>query len=366
MNFSYGISRMHIDLCICTLKMIVIIFSSFAMFRIGINTGKKTGLVSFTGPRPKRRQFHASHARSFDLSSLISSVVEPTYSGISALQHSLGVPWYLFIPVSTFLVRTITTLPLSIQNRKRAQRQQQLQPLLGAMGTILRAKLAAHSQTATSKLTPEQIHVLAAKETRRRRVELFRKYKCQVWKSLIILPSVQVPIFVILSLTIRAMCGWSVVEGIPVEAGLKTESFLWVKDLLSPDPYSVLPMTIGALSLLNVEWNALNTLNPTARNNNGFNISGTISNILRMGSLCFTVIALNAPSVLGLYWVSSNLYSLLQNVLLDRFLPLRYVPSRLGQGDVEESNNPRADVRYEYEKNEKDQKNQAHYKEPKQ
>lgn len=297
---------------------------------------------------PLRRNFHGSRQVNFEFGALVTSIVEPTHSALAYLQYSSGIPWYIFVPGSTFAIRALTTLPLSVKNRKRAQKQNKLQPLLGATGPILRGKLAAHSQatngssssSSKSPLTIEQIHVLAEKEKRRRRVQLFKQNKCQVWKSIIVVPSVQIPIFIALSLTIRAMCGWSLVDGIPIEEGFKTESFLWIKDLLVPDPSSFLPITIGALSLLNVEWNVLNTLNSAASqsklstSSSGNAIAGAITNILRMGSLSLTIIALNAPSILCLYWASSNLFSLVQNIILDKYLPLRYIPPKLGRGQV--------------------------------
>ena len=44
-----------------------------------------------------------------------------------------------------------------------------------------------------------------------------------------------------------------------------TEGFLWFKDLSAPDPYGILPVLGGIVSLLNILSTSTTTVSPTMR-----------------------------------------------------------------------------------------------------
>lgn len=271
------------------------------------------------------RSFHASRSVSFEFS----TVLQPVHHALQSAHAYTGLPWYIMIPLATVTLRATVTLPISILNRKRAQKQASLQPLLQAMTPVLKAKLAASSAAQSGKLTIEQINVIAMKERRKRRVALFKKFKCQSWKSIIILPMIQIPLWATMSLVIRSMCGWQVMPGIPKESAFIHESFLWLPNLTEADPYGILPVCIGVFALANVEWNALVAMNPTAvaiRNRGKASVPVIFSNISRIATLLFMTASFQAPTAVCLYWLSSNAFSLGQNLMLDRYLPIRYSP----------------------------------------
>jgi inner membrane protein COX18 len=260
----------------------------------------------------------------------VSAFLEPAHFAYQNLYHATGLSWHVFIPLSTVFIRLALTTPLGIWNRKRSQKQAQLQPLLAAMTPILKSRLQTSRAARDGTLTKDQVEILVLKEKRNRRVELFKKYKCQVWKSVLILPAVQIPIWISMSLMIRAMCGWSVLESIPIERGFGSDSFLWYQDLLHPDPYGVLPLTMGAVAMANIEWNTVNALNPNAvavakRTGSG-NLATFVSNVSRVGVLFLMAASFQAPPAVLLYWLSSHAFSLVQNLLFDKYLPIRHVP----------------------------------------
>lgn len=269
------------------------------------------------------RGFHSSAPRNFEFIDVLSPIHDTFLYA-----HNSGLQWHTLLPLSAFAFRSVITLPLSISNRLRARKQHELQPILSASVPIMRAKLAATQAAKNGTLTPEQIHVLANKERRNRRVKLFKEHKCQVWKSVVFLPAVQVPLWIVMSLVVRAMCGWSVLEGIPLEPSLKDDSFLWCKDLTTADPYGALPLSIGTMALVNMEWNAMQLTNnsPTPGAKPPL-VSRVLTNMSRFGVLIFMTITFQAPSALCLYWLASNGFSLMQNFLLDTFLPLKYRPT---------------------------------------
>ena len=258
----------------------------------------------------------------------------------------IGVPWYIFIPLTTFTLRSCFTLPIAIYQRMGLRRQNELRPIIQATTPVLRAKLASIAQKEqlnrqTTKLTEipnekatltaDKIMILAAKEKIKRQRLLFKKYGCQTWKMML-LPAIQIPLWVSLSYMFRTITGWSDFgkKG-TIDLSLTQEHFLHLHDLSVSDPYFALPITLGVVALCNAEWNfktadlmqlttrgKKNSLRPTA-----FDVIITLS---RSSLIFLTALATQAPAALVMYWISSNSYSLLQNVMMDRFLPLRYSP----------------------------------------
>lgn len=275
------------------------------------------------------RGFHVSRTPHFELTAL---TLEPLHHAIQYVQATTGLSWHWMIPLTTVTLRTAVTLPIAILNRRRNQKQAELQPLLGAMTPIIRARLAQSDAAREGVLTYEQIQVLSMKERRRRRIELFKRHKCQAWKSLVLLPSVQMPLWISMSMVFRAMCGWSVVSAIPVEPAFQNDSWLWIPDLITSDPYGILPLFIGCLSLANVEWNTINMMNAQQRRGvqasgpSGPSVPKIVSNLSRVGVLFFMTASFQAPAAVCLYWVSSSGFSLIQNVAFDYFLPLNQTP----------------------------------------
>jgi membrane protein insertase Oxa1/YidC/SpoIIIJ len=95
---------------------------------------------------------------------------------------------------------------------------------------------------------------------------------------------------------------------------------------------------IGAVSLFNLEWN-VKTITASTRFNMGAAkkepfIPRVLSNLSRVAVLFFTTISFQAPVALCLYWLASNTFSALQNVLLDYYLPLAHTPKRLNYSTV--------------------------------
>ncbi|CAN6615033.1 cytochrome c oxidase assembly protein Cox18p, mitochondrial [Trichomonascus vanleenenianus] len=291
---------------------------------LSVRAGHRSGLgqLGALGQLRLGKSFHPSPAARIDLA----TVLEPIHTTLQ-YAHSLGLPWYAVIPLTAIAFRGCITLPIAIANRLRSQKQVELQPLLAGSVPILKARLAGSKAAQSGQLTKDQIELLTTKERRRRRVELFRKYKCQSWKSLVFLPSVQIPLWISVSFVIRAMCGWTAIPGIPLEEQFREESLLWLNGLTLSDPYGVLPIAIGVVSLANMEWNAKNINTAAAiSKQSGLSIAKILSNLSRVGVLFFMSITFQAPAALCLYWLASNTFSLIQNMLLDKFLPLRYVP----------------------------------------
>lgn len=260
-----------------------------------------------------------------------------------------GLPWWAFIPLATFTMRSCFTLPIAIYQRHGLRKQNELRPIIQATTPVLRAKLASVAQIEQLKaqkssaksenlilnekatLTAEKIIILAAKEKYKRQRRLYKKYGCQTWKMML-LPAIQIPLWVSFSYMFRNITGWADFGNkTNIDMSLTEEHFLHLYDLSISDPYFALPITLGVVALCNAEWNfktadlmqlttrgKKNSLRPTA-----FDVIITLS---RSSLIFLTAVATQAPAALVIYWISSNSYSLCQNILMDRFLPLRYSP----------------------------------------
>lgn len=267
--------------------------------------------------------------------------------------HSVsGIPWWALIPLTTIVFRSCGTLPLAIAQRKRTQKQSELRPIINAMGPVLRLQLAAKAQaaqvasqranaaggntallynaaaSASSSMSYEQIMLLSAKERRERQKKLFKEHNCQVYKNLL-LPAFQIPLWVAMSFTFRNLSGWTDITSKPLDPSLIQEGIFWFHDLTVMDPIGIMPIALGTLALANVEWNyrtmelqnfssAKRSLRPTAFD--------AVMNISRISIVFLMAICTQAPAALGLYWISSNAFSAVQNMLLDYYMPVRYSP----------------------------------------
>ncbi|TID28612.1 hypothetical protein CANINC_002368 [Pichia inconspicua] len=224
-----------------------------------------------------------------------------------------GLPWWVFIPLTTFAMRTCFTLPIAIFQRKGLRKQNELRPIIQATTPVLRAKLASIAQREQSKsvseipneratLTAEKIMILAAKEKIKRQRNLFKKYGCQTWKMML-LPAVQIPLWVSFSYIFRNITGWSDFGRANIDTSLTNEHFLHLHDLSVSDPYFILPITLGIVALCNAEWNfktadlmqlttrgKKNSLRPTA-----FDV---IINLSRSSLIFLTAVATQAPAAL--------------------------------------------------------------------
>lgn len=97
-----------------------------------------------------------------------------------------------------------------------------------------------------------------------------------------------------------------------IKPAILTDGFLWFKDLSSPDPYGILPVIGGSLTLINIMSTSTTNINPTMRRMRRY-----------MYYLPFITIPIwmTFPSAFNLYWMST---SLLQLVILNLFRNLRF------------------------------------------
>ncbi|ODV64492.1 membrane insertase COX18 ASCRUDRAFT_74104 [Ascoidea rubescens DSM 1968] len=304
---------------------------------------------------PYNNRFQLINKRDFTLITSFAEVLPVLTQSFNNLHAYSGLPWWLFIPASTFVLRTFITLPFSISNRIRLRKQNELKPVINSMVPVFKYKLITEMllrrkkseknlipQTSLDLVSYEQILLLALTEKRKRSKFLFKKYKCQNWKNLI-LPTIQIPLWITLSLIIRELSGWKNIlsrstDLVSIEPTLINEGgFLWISDYSLSDPYCVFPIILGLISVTNIEWLSRYVFNNgsgqnsilgvrNSLSNRRLTVFDSITNISRLSVVFMIGISFNAPVLIVLYWICSNIYSLVQNIFLEYFLPIRYQP----------------------------------------
>lgn len=310
------------------------------------------------------------------------AVVDVLTSSLQQIHAVSGVPWWALIPLTTFGLRGIWTFPLAVLQRLRIQKQTALRPVISATAPILRYNLAkkalaanqrasqiatttaestgkasssassSSSTTATTAssgtaslatvataLSPlkqmryEEIMVLSAKEVRRRQKRLFRDNGVQLYKNLF-LPMAQVPLWVCMSLTFRNLSGWSKWDSLSstvLDPALYSEGALWFTDLTVLDSFHMFPLALGAIALVNAEW-TFKTLDLmkeyTPKKVLRMTFTDSLANVSRMMVVFLMAISWHAPTALTLYWLSSQVFSLVQNVFLDLVFPTSFTPNK--------------------------------------
>ena len=97
-----------------------------------------------------------------------------------------------------------------------------------------------------------------------------------------------------------------------INPNILTDGFLWFKDLSAPDPYGILPLLGGVVSLLNILSTSTTTVTPTMRK---------IRKYLYFLPLISVPIWMTFPAAFNLYWISS---SLVQLIILNLFRNMRF------------------------------------------
>ncbi len=190
--------------------------------------------------------------------------------------HGWGAPWWLAIAMLTVVVRTFL-FPLTIRQVKSMRKMQDLKPEVDE----LRKEHKDNPQVFQQEM-----------------IKLYRERGANpLGGCLPIL--VQLPIFLVLYYTIR--------EFDRLES-FRTGGLLWFQDLTVYDPLYILPVLYIATMMISQEIAMQNTAPEQKR-------------IMRFLPLVFGIVLIRFPAGLFVYWVTSNVISIFQNLLIYRNVP---------------------------------------------
>ncbi|XP_045864264.1 mitochondrial inner membrane protein OXA1L [Meles meles] len=195
---------------------------------------------------------------------------------------NLGLPWWGAIAACTVLARCLV-FPLIVKGQREAAKIHNHMPEIQKFSTRIReAKLAgdhAEFYKASSEMTFYQ---------KKHDVKFFRP---------LILPLTQAPIFISFFIALREMAN------LPVPS-LQTGGLLWFQDLTLSDPTYILPLVVTATM-----WGVLELGAETGVQSSDLQL---MRNVFRVMPLAVLPITIHFPTAVFMYWLSSNMFSLVQ------------------------------------------------------
>jgi len=193
-----------------------------------------------------------------------------------------GIPWWLSIAILTVIVRSLL-FPLTIRQVKSMRAMQDLKPEMDR----IRAKYKDNRQKQQEEL-----------------MKLYQERKVNPFGSCLPL-LVQMPIFIAMFYVIR---GFANTHESFTEGGI-----LWFQDLSVQDPFYILPI-LSAVTMLAASEITSKNIDPQQRW------------LMRILPVVFTIFLLTFPAGLFMYWITSNLVTLVQNYVIYNFGPGRRPP----------------------------------------
>ncbi|XP_053448970.1 mitochondrial inner membrane protein OXA1L [Nycticebus coucang] len=194
----------------------------------------------------------------------------------------LGLPWWGAIAACTVFARCLV-FPLIVKGQREAAKiHNHLPEIQKYTAQIREAKLAgdnAEFYRASSEMTLYQ-----------------KKHGIKLFKPLI-LPLTQAPVFISFFIALREMAN------LPVPS-LQTGGLWWFQDLTVSDPTYVLPLVVTATM-----WGVLELGAETGVQSSDLQ---WMRNVIRVMPLVVLPITIHFPTAVFMYWLSSNLFSLVQ------------------------------------------------------
>ncbi|KAF9226557.1 hypothetical protein BS17DRAFT_775824 [Gyrodon lividus] len=229
----------------------------------------------------------------------------------------------------TLLSRLVLTVPFSIWAKRRQWRaEEQVLPILQSEGPTVAKRVLEDMQKEKVRGTKEELqkmHSNRMKETlTARRKELFAEHRCRPGITMAIPPLTQLPIFVGCSMVLSRLSQRT--------TPFDSESFLTLSTLAHPDPTATLPITLGLITLANVEssrWFMTDQQRErqlevqkwkeerVARGETVLEPQRIIKSVLRLVSIGRILVATMVPGGIVLYWVTSATFGLVQTWVLD-------------------------------------------------
>ncbi|XP_028316321.1 cytochrome c oxidase assembly protein COX18, mitochondrial [Gouania willdenowi] len=218
------------------------------------------------------------------------------------VQQVSGCPWWLSITVTTFLVRSSVTLPLSAYQILILAKVEALQAEITELAKRLKVEV---SQRARERgWTYNQSRVQFKRNLRRLVSGLYIRDNCHPFKASLLV-WVQVPLWISFSLALRNL---SLTPSV-VQEQLSTGGVYWFSDLTVPDSTWIIPVCVGLSNLINVQLFS-------SRTGQSSRLHGYLIHALRGFSVLIVPIAATVPSSLALYWLCSSLVGLSHGFLL--------------------------------------------------
>ena len=216
--------------------------------------------------------------------------------------HAQGAPWWLSIAILTVVVRTIL-FPLTIRQVKSMRAMQDLKPDMDR----IRAQYRDNRQRQQEEI-----------------MKLYQERQVNPFGSCFPL-LIQMPIFIGMFYVIRGFGD--------THPSFTSGGILWFQDLSAYDPFYILPV-LSALTMLAASEITSKHIDPQQRW------------IMRTLPVVFTIFLLTFPAGLFMYWITSNLVTLVQNYVIYNYGPGKKPPvgSDGGSGSAKTADKSKSSV----------------------
>lgn len=205
--------------------------------------------------------------------------------------YSVGIPWWLSIAILTVIVRSLL-FPLTIKQVRSMRAMQDLKPDMDK----IRAQYKDNKQKQQEEI-----------------MKLYQERQINPLGGCFPL-LIQMPIFIGMFYVIRSFG--------ETHDSFTSGGLLWFKDLSVMDPYYVLPI-LSAVTMLAASEITSKHVDPQQRW------------LMRTLPVVFTVFLLSFPAGLFMYWITSNLVTLVQNYLIYNHGPGKKSPVVASQPRVD-------------------------------
>eukprot|EP00457_Paulinella_chromatophora_P009765 gb/GEZN01009838.1/.p1 GENE.gb/GEZN01009838.1/~~gb/GEZN01009838.1/.p1 ORF type:complete len:356 (-),score=24.05 gb/GEZN01009838.1/:167-1234(-) len=258
----------------------------FCLAAAGLSDASTNGTLHFSGDMA---QLGLGSAHPYWPPGWIQSVLEMMYVDLS-------LPWWAGLVLATVTTR-LCVAPLAVIAVRNAARIQTIQPTLN----VLTARLTECKRIGDQTQAAQQEQQIRA---------LLRRTNAHPLKSL--LPVLfQAPVFLCFFRALQEMAD------LPVPS-LEQGGLLWFMDLTVPDPYCILPLLccLSTHQLLSHTF-ALLATSPTYKSNptrlQTLQLQWTL---VRAGLLILLPVSTQFPSLILVYWITNNSWSLAQTKVL--------------------------------------------------
>ena len=223
---------------------------------------------------------------------LFSPVVDVLGVVLLYFHNTLGAPWWLSIALLTVVVRSLL-FPLTVKQVKSMRAMQDLRPEMDR----IRAQYRDNRQRQQEEI-----------------MKLYQERKVNpLGGCLPIL--VQMPVFIGIFYVIREFGGYRIGDRVvpPEYPSFQDGGLLWFQNLSVADPLYILPIISAVTMLAATEITAKN-IDPQQRW------------LMRLLPIGITAFLFNFPAGLFVYWITSNLVTLVQNYVIYNHGPGRRPP----------------------------------------
>lgn len=239
-----------------------------------------------------------------------STPVETAQNYLVTFHDISGLPWWGSIILSTIMIRTLITLPLAVYQHYIMAKLQNLRLEMPAIVEELKMETAVAMKR--FHWTEEQAKLMFKHSLKKQWNKLIVRDNCHPFKSTLLL-WIQIPMWVFISIALRNltyMLPKQTIEAQITFNQLSLEGFLWMPNLTDFDHSLILPIALGIFNLALTEIHVMLRTNPQSK------LQKYITNFFRGLSILMIPVSACVPSALCLYWTTSTLFGLCQNLLL--------------------------------------------------